>query len=305
MPQQLNGVVPVVPTVFTEDEELDLDGLRRVLDYLMDSGVDGVCLLANYAEQFSLDDAERDLVARTALDHIAGRVPVIVTTTHYSTRIARDRTHAAQAMGADMVMLMPPSFGSSLSVAGSDVIRHFTTVADGLDIPIMVQDAPLSATQLPVDLLIDLVKQVPNVSYLKIEVPSAADKLAALVEALGDALIGPFDGEESVTLLPDLDAGATGTMCSALVPDVLGEIVRAYRNGNQDQARQTYETVLPLISFENRQCGLRAQKIVLAEGGVIRSARTRAPLGPVSPRTRDRLLDLARRRDVLALRWAS
>ena len=303
MPNPLTGVVPVVPTIFTEDEELDLDGLRRVLDYLVDSRVDGVCLLANYAEQFSLDDAERDLLARTALEHIAGRVPVIVTTTHYSTRIARARTRAAQAMGADMVMLMPPSFGSTISVTAPEVIRHFTTVADGLDIPIMIQDAPMSATQLPVDLLVDLVKQVPNVQYMKIETPFAAHKLADLVEALGEALIGPFDGEESVTLLADLDAGATGTMCSVLVPDLLGDIVRDYHDGLHDKARDAYEAVLPLISFENRQCGLRAQKIVLAEGGIIRSARTRAPLGPIPPRTRNRLLDLARKRDLLALRW--
>jgi 4-hydroxy-tetrahydrodipicolinate synthase len=305
MTQQLTGVVPVVPTVFTEDEELDLEGLRRVLDYLTDSDVDGVCLLANYAEQFSLDDVERNLVARTAIEHIAGRVPVIVTTTHYSTRIARARTRAALEMGADMVMLMPPSFGSTLSVAGSDVIRHLATVVDGLDIPIMIQDAPMSATPLPVDLLIDLVKQVPSVNHMKIEVPFAADKLAALIDALGESLVGPFDGEESVTLLPDLDAGATGTMCSALVPDLLGRIVRDYHADRKEEARDAYEAVLPLISFENRQCGLRAQKIVLAEGGVIRSARTRAPLGPVSPRTRNRLLELARRRDLLALRWAN
>jgi 4-hydroxy-tetrahydrodipicolinate synthase len=303
-PITLSGVVPVVPTVFTDDEELDLEGLRRVLDFLVDGGVDGVCLLANFAEQFSLEDDERDLLARTAIEHVAGRVPVIVTATHFSTRIARARARAAQDLGADMVMLMPPFFGSTLAVAGAAVVAHFARVSDGLDIPIMVQDAPMSTTPLPANLIVELVRQVPTVTHAKIEVPNAADKLETLRHALGDALTGPFDGEESVSLLADLDAGATGTMCSSLVPEQLGAIVRDYRAGRQDAARDAWEGVLPLISFENRQCGLRAQKIVLAEGGVIRSDRTRAPLGPVAPRTRERLLDLARRRDVLALRWA-
>jgi 4-hydroxy-tetrahydrodipicolinate synthase len=151
--------------------------------------------------------------------------------------------------------------------------------------------------------LIDLVRQVPRVQYAKIEVPQAADKLHALVSALGDRLPGPFDGEESVTLIPDLDAGATGTMPSSTVPAELGRIVRRYRAGDRDGAAGAWEALLPLIHFENRQCGLRAQKILLAEGGIIACDRTRAPLGPVSPRTRRGLLELAARHDPLILRW--
>ena len=83
----LTGVVPVVPTIFHDDESVDLDGTARVVDYLMDAGVDGLCLLANYSEQFSLTDAERDTIARTLLEHVAGRLPVIVTTSHYSARV--------------------------------------------------------------------------------------------------------------------------------------------------------------------------------------------------------------------------
>jgi 4-hydroxy-tetrahydrodipicolinate synthase len=184
------------------------------------------------------------------------------------------------------------------------VIGYFRQVADAIDIPVMVQDAPLSSTPLPVSVLIDLVRQVPRVQYAKIEVPQAADKLYALVSALGDSLPGPFDGEESVTLIPDLDAGATGTMPSSTVPAELGRIVRRYRSGDRDGAAAAWEALLPLIHFENRQCGLRAQKILLAEGGIIGCDRTRAPLGPVSPRTRRGLLEVAARHDPLILRWA-
>jgi 2-keto-3-deoxy-L-arabinonate dehydratase len=301
---RLTGVVPVVPTVFRDDEELDLTGLRRVVDYLVDARVDGLCVLANYSEQFSLTDAERDLVARTVLEHVAGRVPVIVTTSHFSARVTAQRSGAAERLGAAMVMVMPPFFGATLSVAGPAVLDFFAEVAAATDLPIMVQDAPLSSTPLPTALLVDLVKQVPSVRYAKIEVPFAADKLHALVGALGPALPGPFDGEESVTLIPDLDAGAVGTMCSSMVPGELGRIVRAYLAGDRASAVSAWETLLPLIHYENRQCGLRAQKILLAEGGVIGSERTRAPLSPVSPRTRAGLVDLARRHDPLVLRWA-
>jgi 2-keto-3-deoxy-L-arabinonate dehydratase len=304
MAAALAGVVPVVPTIFHDDETVDLDGTVRVVDYLLDAEVDGLCLLANYSEQFSLTDGERDVIARTLLEHVAGRLPVIVTTSHYSARITAARSRAAQDMGAAMVMVMPPFFGATLTVPGPAVIGYFGQVADAIDIPVMVQDAPLSPTPLPVSVLIDLVRQVPRVQYAKIEVPQAADKLHALVSALGDRLPGPFDGEESVTLIPDLDAGATGTMPSSTVPAELGQIVRRYRSGDRAGATGGWEGLLPLIHFENRQCGLRAQKILLAEGGIINCDRTRAPLGPVSPRTRRGLLELAERHDPLILRWA-
>jgi 4-hydroxy-tetrahydrodipicolinate synthase len=300
----LSGVVPVVPTIFRDDETVDLDGTVRVVDYLIDAGVDGVCLLANYSEQFSLTDAERDEIGRRLLGHIAGRLPVIVTTSHYSVRVAAARSRAAQELGASMVMVMPPFFGATMTVPGPGVIEYFGRVADAIDIPIMVQDAPLSATPLPAGLLVDLVRQVPQVQYAKIEVPGAADKLNALVSALGDRLPGPFDGEESVTLIPDLDAGATGTMPSSMVPGELGQIVRAHAAGDRATAVRAWEDLLPLIHFENRQCGLRAQKILLAEGGIIGSDRTRAPFGPVPPRTRRGLIELAQQRDPLILRWA-
>jgi 2-keto-3-deoxy-L-arabinonate dehydratase len=303
MDAPLSGVVPVVPTIFHEDETVDLDGTRRVVDYLIDASVDGLCLLANYSEQFSLTDDERDAIARALLEHVAGRVPVIVTTSHFSARVAAARSRAAQDMGATMVMLMPPFFGATLTVPGPSVIEYFRQVADAISIPVMVQDAPLSATPLPASLLIDLVRAVPQVQYAKIEVPQAADKLDALVSGLGDSLPGPFGGEESVTLIPDLDAGATGTMPSSMVPGEIGEIVRRYLSGDRAGAVSAWEALLPLIHFENRHCGLRAQKILLAESGIIGCDRTRAPFGPVSPRVRRGLIDLAVARDLLIMRW--
>ncbi|HUN31798.1 MAG TPA: dihydrodipicolinate synthase family protein [Trebonia sp.] len=303
MDTPLAGVVPVVPTIFREDEAVDLDGTTRVVDYLLDARVDGLCLLANYSEQFSLTDEERDAIAARLLEHVAGRAPVIVTTSHYSARVAAARSRAARDMGAAMVMIMPPFFGATMSVPGPAVIEYFGRVADAIDIPIMVQDAPLSTTSLPASLLTELITAVPQVQYAKIEVPQAADKLHALVSTLGDRLPGPFDGEESVTLIPDLDAGATGTMPSATVPGELGAIVRRYRAGDRAGASAAWEALLPLIHFENRQCGLRAQKILLKEGGIIDCDRTREPLRPVSPRVRRGLIELAAARDLLIMRW--
>jgi 2-keto-3-deoxy-L-arabinonate dehydratase len=297
------GVFPVAPTPFTAAGDVDLDGQRRVLDCMIDQGVDGICILANYSEQFLLTDAERDTLTDLCLGHVAGRVPVIVTTSHFSTRIAAERARKAASAGAQMLMLMPPYHGTGLRADETGMIEHFARVAEAAGIPIMVQDAPLSGVALPVPFLVRLAREVPLVRYFKIEVPGAAAKLRGLIEAGGSAIEGPFDGEESITLMADLDAGATGTMSSALLPDLIKPVVEHHRAGRRAEAAAEYARILPLINYENRQCGLRAAKTVMAEGGVIASDAVRHPLEPLHPATRAGLLEIARELNPLALRW--
>ena len=167
----------------------------------------------------------------------------------------------------------------------------------------MVQDAPLSGVALSVPFLVRLAREVPLVCYFKIEVPGTAAKLRGLIEAGAEAIEGPFDGEESITLMADLDAGATGTMPSALLPDLIKPVVEHHRAGRRQEAAAAYARILPLINYENRQCGLRATKAVMAEGGVIASDAVRHPLERLHPATRAGLLELAREANPLALRW--
>src|SRR5437762_5884733 len=100
VPRPYRGVFPVAPTIFDDQGGLDLDGQRRCIDFMIDAGSNGICILANFSEQFVLTDDERSLLMTTVLDHVAGRVPVIVTTTHFSTRICAERSRAAQDAGA-------------------------------------------------------------------------------------------------------------------------------------------------------------------------------------------------------------
>ncbi len=303
MPSNYRGVFPIAPTPFTESGDLDLDGQRRVLDCMVDQGVDGICILANYSEQFLLTDCERDTLLDVCVSQVAGRVPMIVTCSHFSTQIAIERAKAAAAAGAKMLMLMPPYHGATLRAGDAGMIEHFERIAAAVPIPIMVQDAPLSGVTLSVPFLVQLAKKVPQISYFKIEVPNSAGKLRSLIEAGGGAIAGPFDGEESITLMADLDAGATGTMPSALLPDLIKGVVTHYQAGRREDAVAHYARILPLINFENRQCGLRATKTVMMEGSVIKSDFVRHPLEPMHPATRQGLLELAREVQPLALRW--
>lgn len=298
------GVFPVAPTIFDEQGRLDLEGQGRCIDFMIDAGSDGICILANFSEQFALSDDERETLAKSMLEHVDGRVPVIVTTTHFSTDLCAARSRRAQDMGASMVMVMPPYHGATIRVAPAGIHAFFQRLSDAISIPIMIQDAPVSGTPLPASFLAQLAKVVQHVSYFKIEVPQAAAKLRELIALGGDAIKGPWDGEEAITLLADLDAGATGAMTGAGYPDLIKPIVDGYLAGHRASAIEHYARCLPLINYENRQCGLLAAKILMKEGGIIQSAASRHPLAPVHPASRDGLIEIARSLDAQVLRWA-
>ncbi len=297
-----NGIWPVAPTAFHPDGTLDEEGNRRVLDCMIDQGCDGICILANYSEQFLLSDEERERLTRLSLDHVAGRVPVIVTISHFATDIVVARAQRARVMGASIVMMMAPYHGALLKGTPDQTFEQFDRVGE-VGIPIMLQDAPLSGVELSVPLLARMVQEIEMLKLLKIESAGTAAKLRALLAEAGDFIDGPFDGEEGITLLADLEAGATGTMTSATIPDQIKPVVTHYLAGDRAAALEAYVRVLPVINHENRQCGFRAAKETMVEGGVIASAFCRHPIAPLDLETRVQLMNLLRPLDPVALSW--
>jgi 2-keto-3-deoxy-L-arabinonate dehydratase len=297
------GVFPVLPTPFTATQDIDMADLLRAVDFLLATSIGGFCILANWSEQFALADDERVHVTEAVLGHVNGRLPVIVTTSHFSPRVTIARSRRAAAAGASMIMVTPPYHGA-LHPGLDAIADYFRELDAAVSIPIMIQDAPISGVELPVDFLAELVRECSNLQYFKIECARAAGKIRRLLQLAGEHLEGVFDGEEGITLLADLDAGATGTMPSALVPDLLAEVLRLYFEGNRQGAAALYERLLPLLNFENKLGGIQPAKIGLYEGSIIANDRLRAPLPPLEPEFRVALMDLVRRLDPLVLRYA-
>ena len=297
-----SGIWPIAPTPFREDGSIDTEAMRRVLDCMVDQGVDGICILANFSEQFVLSDAERDLLTRLCLEYAAGRVPVIVAISHFSTDIVVERARQARELGANAVMMMPPYHGALLRATPGQTVEHFARAGEA-GIPIMVQDAPLSGVDLPAPLLARMAREIDMLKLFKIECPGAAAKIRTLIAEGGSLIEAPFDGEEGITLMADLDAGATGSMTSALIPDQIRPAIAAHLSGDRDGAMAAYARVLPAINHENRQCGFRATKEAMAEGGVISSARCRHPTPPLPEAARKQLLELIRPLAPVVLSW--
>ena len=162
----------------------------------------------------------------------------------------------------------------------------------------------MAGTPMPAAFLAKMAREIEHLKYFKIETAGAASKLRELIRLGGDAIEGPWDGEEAITLLADLDAGCTGAMTGGAYPDGIRTIVDAYAAGDREAAVVAYAKWLPLINYENRQGGILTAKALMKAGGVIACDAPRHPFPAMHPAVRDGLLDAAKRLDPLVLRWA-
>ena len=297
-----HGMWPVAPTPFHENGEVDYDGMERVIDCIVDQKVQGICILANYSEQFLLSDDEREKLTKLCMKKIDGRVNTIVTVSHFATDIVRPRAELAKSLGADIIMMMPPYHGALLKGNPDQIFEQFNEISK-VGIPIMIQDAPLSGIELSVPLLTKMINEIENLTCFKIESANAASKIRALIKNCSERLDAPFDGEESITLYADLEAGISGSMSSALLPEKIAPVIDHFWNNEKDKAEEIYNNILPLINFENRQCGFSATKTVMKEGGIIKSDFCRDPIKPLDPDTKKLLLNFAKKYDLLTYKW--
>ena len=246
------GMWPVAPTPFHDNGEVDYAGMERVLDCMVDQKVQGICILANYSEQFLLSDDEREKLTKLSMKKIDGRVKTIVTVSHFATDIVRPRAELAKSLGADIIMMMPPYHGALLKGNADQIFEQFDEISK-VGIPIMIQDAPLSGIELSVPLLTKMINEIEQLTCFKIESANAASKIRALIKNCSSRLDAPFDGEESITLYADLEAGISGSMSSALLPEKIAPVIDHFWNNEKDKAEEIYKNILPLINFENRQ----------------------------------------------------
>ena len=296
------GMWPVAPTPFHENGEVDYEGMERVIDCMVDQKVEGICILANYSEQFLLSDDEREKLTKLCMKKIDGRVKTIVTVSHFATDIVRPRAELAKSLGADIIMMMPPYHGALLKGNSDQIFDQFNEISK-VGIPIMIQDAPLSGIELTVPLLTKMINEIEQLTCFKIESAHAASKIRALIKNCSSRLDAPFDGEESITIYADLEAGISGSMSSALLPEKIAPVIDHFWNDQKEKAEEIYNNILPLINFENRQCGFRATKTVMKEGGVIKSDFCRDPIKPLDQDTKNLLLNFAKRYDLVSYKW--
>jgi 4-hydroxy-tetrahydrodipicolinate synthase len=299
------GVYSVLPTPFTDRGELDDESLRRVVDLFIGKGVNGLTALGVTGEVARLEEAERARVLEIVVAQAAGRVPVVAGTTAEGTRVCIAYSRQAKAIGAAAVMVSPPRMPKLNSDA---VVRHYTALADALDLPIVVQDyPPISGFAMEPSLLARITREIPAARTIKLEDPPTPFKTARILEQTAGTPIAIFGGLGGVFLLEELISGATGAMTGFAFPEILVRIVTQFRAGHVDDAADLFYRTVPLMRFEFQEgIGMAIRKEILRRRTALASAATRAPAGAMDDPTKqalDRVLGWIARQK--GLEWIS
>jgi 4-hydroxy-tetrahydrodipicolinate synthase len=289
---KLEGVYSVLPTAFTSTGDLDDASLRRVVDLFIDAGVNGVTVLGVTGEVARLDDTERRRVLEVVTRHVAGRIGVVAGTTAEGTRTCIGYSQHARDAGATAVMVSPPRMPKLNSDA---VLRHFTALAEAVDIEIVVQDyPPISGYAMEPWLLARIAKEIPSARTIKLEDPPTPFKTSRIlseVEKIGGVEdVRIFGGLGGVFLLEELLAGASGAMTGFAFPEILVRIVSLFRSGRVQDAADVFYRAVPLMRFEFQEgIGMAIRKEVLHRRGALASPATRAPGAALDKTTREAL----------------
>jgi len=273
--KRLHGIVPILNSTFHEDGTIDLESQRDLVRHLLAQGVHGIALFGNASEGYALTQDERERIMSVVVDEVAGKVPVIVSTGHTGTYPAVEMSRAAATAGADALMVLPPYL---LKPDGQGVYDYFAAISNAVQIPIMVQDAPLmTQVNMPSALLARMAREIEHVVYAKVEAPPTTLKITELLSLAGDSVIA-FGGLNGHFLLEELDRGAAGTMPGS---DLCASFVRIwdlYKGDKRAEARADFRRLLPMIRYELQPgLGVSAMKTNLVAEGVIRTSTVRPP----------------------------
>lgn len=279
--RKLEGIFPILNTTFHDDGTIDLDSQIRLVRHLLESGAHGLGLFGNASEGYTLLSDERATILKAVAAEVNGRVPLVVSTGHTGTHAAVHLSKEAQDLGADALMVLPPYF---LKPDAAGLIGYFAAVANAVQIPVMVQDAPLlTQVALPAPLLIRMGREIPGVRYVKVEAPPTAPKVTAVVEGEGPVAFGGLNGQ---FMIEEIQRGARGMMPgSDLIADFVA-IWNALEANDSAGAWKVFTRILPLIRFELQPgLGVSAMKHNLLDAGIISSARVRQPTAVLDARS--------------------
>ncbi|GAB88847.1 4-hydroxy-tetrahydrodipicolinate synthase [Gordonia rhizosphera] len=244
MTNALRGVLTALTTPFDADENIDTARLKRIVDRSIDAGVNGVVAGGSTGEFASMSHDERRELVDTVVAHTAGRVPVIAQTGATTTREAITLSRAAQASGADVLMLVTPYY-ESLSL--DETVAYIKDVAGAVDLPVMLYNIPAATgVNLDATTAAGLAREVGNIRYIK-DSSANWEQALQLIHHHSDVL-GTFIGWDSY-LYSALVEGAAGVMAGAanVVPNEIVAVYRAIAAGDLDGALAQWRRLYPVI----------------------------------------------------------
>lgn len=266
--KELYGVVPIIPTPFTKDEEIDDHELRNLVDFAIKSEVAAICLPAYASEFYKLSDEEKLHVVEVAVQHAAGRIPVIAQSNHPSLKIAIQLAKANVKAGADIISLAVPRI---FNLPEDSIEEYLSSFFEAIpNTPVLIQDFNPGGASISVRLINTLRLKHPNFKYLKLEEPLCSPKFEDIIKTTEGA-VKLFEGWGGLYMLELIPIGISGVMPGLAVSDILQRVFLLRKSGQHAEAFDLFEKVMPQIFFslQNMELFHYAEKELLIARGVI------------------------------------
>ncbi|MGB0581617.1 MAG: dihydrodipicolinate synthase family protein [Limisphaerales bacterium] len=292
MSAPLKGIFPVIPTLFGDDNSLDLEGQRKVTRWALEAGAQGIVFPGVASEYNFLSPAERGELIALVADEVAGQVPIIGGASAPTSEEVIVAGWQALNSGINHLMVMAPrGFGQDLDAHQ----RFFHAIATALpEAKMILQNAPNPVgAGLAADAIASIAAAETSITYIKEETLPSGPAITALQDADIPHLQGVFGGGGSRYVIDEFDRGALAALPAVELTDLHVALYQAHSSGNHDHARELYRLSLPLL-VSQAIYRMRLTKYVLRQRGIVDSLHVRAPLPELDEFTRrdiDRMLD--------------
>lgn len=270
MSKTLRGIFPVLQTPLTDDDEPDLDSMKRQVNFCIEAGAHGMVYPVLGGEFQFLKEGERHLMVEVVVKEARGRTPVVVGVAGANKEEAVIHARHAAGVNADAVVALPPQAGSGSS---EEIREYYEAIADAARRPVFIQHTHAG---MEVPLILSLLEEVEHISYVKEERQPSAHQISALLKSVGDSCLGVFGGAHGRWMLSEMRRGASGFMPAAEATDIHVQIWDAFQSGDEATARRIFNQLLPQINLINL-LGLRVCKEILVRRGVLRGTAMRSP----------------------------
>jgi dihydrodipicolinate synthase/N-acetylneuraminate lyase len=270
----LSGVVPIIPTPFKANEEIDEQALRDLVEFTIGNGIKAACLPAYASEFYKLTDEEKLFVVKIAVGQAAGRMQIVAQCNNPALKTAIKLAQANVAAGANVISIaVPRLFGlsdESLHAYLSDFLASVPNT------PVLIQDFNPGGASISVDFIKNLMAAHPNFKYLKLEEPMCAPKFEAIIRAT-NGQVGFLEGWGGLYMLELIPIGIVGVMPGLGVSDILQKVFDLRKNRQDEEAFSLFEKVMPQIFFslQNMELFHYAEKELLMARGVLKNSVVR------------------------------
>lgn len=276
MNYKFKGVCPVINIPFFENGDIDFNGIESVIDFTLEQGCTSICVFAFNSEPHKMTTDEKKTVISFFLEKVNKRAETLVGLIENSIRGVIELGITAKQGGADGVILYPPALSTP---NGKSLLNYFKTIADAVDIPVMIQDNPRSTgVNMSIEFLVEAFNAIDQFNYLKVECPIPTRKMKDLVK-LTDGKLKCYSGNGGIFAVDAFLSGAWGIMPGVTIA---GEFVKLYNfleDKKNDGAREIFEKILPFVWYEDQSLEfyISCEKIILNRLGIIRTSVVREP----------------------------